>query len=376
MKFTKKYIGTITAIIGLVLFSACEDEVDLRIPYPNDITFNELTLDRFSYEIPTAPFTSGDNKSGVITVNVAGTGTNYSGFALSNKNFRSYPWDLSPTFAPAGGLTTTEVQEAINTTAFSVYTPIGAVNRTENYLVGKTTGDAAYFTLEEPGTVEHLLVANTSYNYLLASYGSILSDDLDPVTQSYLIDGGVTDNPGIENPDVARYGVFTLPGIDGTLNTIRLAGTELVAKYEVGDPIGKEAGISAGEEARSVFIASNPNSTLEEQQAVYDVAYKDAYDAAFEAATDTIHKGYVKLTIEGSLNGSFTGSVDVYLALRSEVDEAYPDFNFILNDWKKVDLTSLGSVDKVLFKMSSDYVDDQGKMVYPSMFCLDGIRIQ
>ncbi|GAL82691.1 hypothetical protein JCM19274_256 [Algibacter lectus] len=356
MKLKHKHIDMITAaIIGLVLFTSCEDELGVIIPYPNDITFNEMTLDRFSYEIPTAPFTVGDDESGVITVNVSDTGNNYSGFALSNKNFRSYPWNLSPNFAPVGGLSLTEVQEEINTTAFSVYTDL--VNRTENYLVGNTDNDNAFFTLSTPGTVEHVLVANTSYNYLLTSYGAIYSDDLDLVTQSYLIDGGVVANPMIENPDIARYGVFTLPGIDGTLSTIRLAGTELLAKFEVGN--------SAGEAARQDVL--NAGGTEEEAQT--------AYDDAYEIAADTVHKGYVKLTIEGSLNGSTTGTVDVYLAIRPEVDSAFPEYNYILNDWKKVDLTALGDVDKVLFTMSSDYLDTQGKMVYPSMFCLDGIRL-
>jgi len=374
MKFIKKYIKATVAVIGLVLFSACTDEIDLKIPYPNDITFNELTLGRFTYDIPSAPFEVGDSKSGVITVNVNNAGVDYSGFALSNKNFRSYPWDLSPDFAPEGGLTPDQVQESINTTAFSVYT--NRVNTTENYLVGNTTGDNAYFTLAEPGIVAHVLVANTSYNYLLASYGSILSEDVDPVTQEYLLTGGKRSNPGIANDDTNFYGVFTLPGIDGTLRTIRLSGTELLAKYEVGDPVGKEAGITAGEDARSTFIASNPDSTSEEQQAVYDAAYNVAYNDAFEAATDSIHKGYVKLTIEGSLGGSVTGTIDVYLAIRPNVDPAYPEYSYILNDWRNVDLTSLGTVDKVLFKMSSDYVDNEGKMVYPSLFCLDGIRLQ
>ncbi|MCK0130822.1 DUF4465 domain-containing protein [Flavobacteriaceae bacterium F08102] len=367
MKLIKKYKGTTAAIIGLFLFSACADDIDLRIPYPNDITFNEISLDRFSYEIPAGPFTAGDQKSGIITVNVNNNGNgDYSGFALSNKNFRSYPWELSPDFAPAGGLTPAEEQAAINTTAFSVYTT--RVNPMKNYLVGKATGDDAYFTLSEPTTVEHVLVANTTYNYLLASYGSILSEDIDPVTQEYLLTGGKRDNPGIENDDPNLQGVFTLPGIDGTLKTIRLAGTELLAKHEAGDP----AGIAAGEAARDAFIANNPGSTPEEQQAVYDEAYEEAYDEA----ADAIHKGYVKLTIEGFLNGTTTGTVDVYLAIRPEVDPAFPEYNYILRDWRKVDLTSLGTVDKVLFKMSSDYVDNQGKMVYPSLFCLDGIRLQ
>ncbi|GAL65087.1 DUF4465 domain-containing protein [Algibacter lectus] len=391
MKFIQKYISITAAVIGLTMLSSCADQYLAELPYPEDITFNEVSLDRFSYEIPDAPYEIGDNSSGIITVNVAKSGDgSYSGFALSNRNFRSYPWELTRDFGPVGGATPAQTQEAINSTAFSVFT--NDINRTENYLVGNTNNDNAYFTLSKPGIVEHVLVANTTYTALLAKYGSIYSDDLDSETQMYKLDGDVKANPNIPSTD--RETVYTLPGIDGTLNTVRLAGHQILSKRLAGEAAGEAtgnraageaagdaAGIVAGDAARATYIIDFPASTTEEQQAAYDTAYDaaydaafalafgDAYDAAYDLAYDAVTIGDITLTIEGFLNGSSTGTMDVYLSLLEGVDTENPDYVFTLDDWKRVDLTSLGQVDKVLFKMSSSYVDNQGTMVYPPTFC-------
>ena len=456
MKFTQKYLSITAAVIGLTLLNSCADRFLAEVPYPNDITFNEIALDRFSYEIPDGPFeVVGDTSSDVITVNVAkeADGT-YSGFALSNKNFRSFPWDLTAQYGPVGGLSPAETQEAINTTAFSVYT--SDVNRTENYLVGNTNNDNAYFTLSEPSTIEHILVANTTYNNLLARYGSIYSRVIDSETQMYVLEANddydiedlVRENVNIDNTE--REAVYTLPGLDGTLNTVRLSGSQTLAKNEVGVVAGEEAGNAVGgkllaeteadaaavakitgwteldtadiadpaaktkaEADLAAYIINFPASTPEEQQAAYDAAYAAeyavvyaaeydgvyddlidsdydrlyegyfedsayyvAYETAYDLATESITDGDVTLTIEGFLNGASVGTLDVYLSLLVGADIENPEYGFNLYDWEKVDLTSLGQVDKVLFKMSSSYVNPDGTMVYPPTFCLDGIRLQ
>ncbi|QDO95517.1 DUF4465 domain-containing protein [Formosa sediminum] len=353
MKFIPKYI---VALACLALFNSCDDELELKIAYPNDITFNEMTLDRFTFEIYDTPFTVGDDDSGVVTINVSKTSeSEFSGFALSNKNFRSYPWSLSRDFAPAGGLTEAETQAAIDSTAFSVFT--NDVNRTENYLVGNTTGDNAYFTLEQSGIVEHVLVANTSYNYLLSSYGSIYSGTLDDDTRAYLFNGSAIQNPKIVNTDINMYSAFSLPA-PNNVEAISLRNHNILAKRSVGEEAGNLA-------KQDVLDAGG---TEDESESAYNTAYNEAY-----AAYNT---GYVKLIAEGFLNGNSTGNVEMYLGLMPDVDPEYPDYNFVLNDWKKFDLTSLGVVDKVLFKMASSYVDNQGQMIYPTTFCLDGIRLQ
>ncbi|MEO9512119.1 MAG: DUF4465 domain-containing protein [Flavobacteriaceae bacterium] len=316
MKYIKVIFVALIAFTGIV---SCEDDDGIRIQLPNDINFNELELARFSSEIPSAPFTAGENTSVTVTVNVnALGGSSYSGFALSNRNWRSYPWGLSTTeLGPPGGLSSVspaEQQQAIDSTAFSVFTD--APNQTENYLVGHAAADDAFFTLSEPAVVEHVLIANTTYNYLMASHGSVYSDDFDEDTLAYLIDGYPTYNVKIQNEDVE--GTYLLPA-----------------------PSGVEA------------------------VSLYSHHILDGLDSAF-----------IKLDIEGSLNGSVTGTVEAFLAATEGADTANPEYDFILNDWVPIDLTSLGEVDQVLFRISSSYVDGTGAMIYSPTFCLDGIRIQ
>jgi len=76
---------------------------------------------------------------------------------------------------------------------------------------------------------------------------------------------------------------------------------------------------------------------------------------------------WFKVTITGYLNSIKTSSTDYYLA----------DFRdgkaFIANTWNKVDLTSLGKVDKVTFSFSSSDNNDYG-MKTPAYCCLDNIE--
>jgi hypothetical protein len=53
----------------------------------------------------------------------------------------------------------------------------------------------------------------------------------------------------------------------------------------------------------------------------------------------------------------------------------YPTQSYLLNDWYKCDLTSLGQVDKVVFHLASSD-NAGGVMRTPSYFCMDGIRIK
>jgi hypothetical protein len=345
MKFKPKYI---VAVISLILLISCDaEDKELLIAYPNDITFNELTLGRFTNKVYDEPFDSGNDESGIITFNAVNIDNDtHAGFVLSNQNTRSYPWYSDPNVAPLN-LTETQKQQVIDSVAYSVYTD--GVNGTLNFLVGNTTGDNAFFTLKKPGVVEHVLVANTSYNYLLMQYGSVYSSSIDSQTQAYLIDGFPVKNPNIDNTGITSYGTFSIPTPDD-VEAIRLSGHVILEKSRI------------GEIARAAILASG--GTTDEAETAYDAAY---------AAYST---GYLKLTMEGYLNENKTGSVDEYLGVRKNVDPENPTYTFTLNDWRKVDLSSLGEVDKVLFKMSSSYVDAQGEMIYPTLFCLDGIRLE
>ena len=345
----KKIIYTaLLLLIGSMIFCSCEENRELLIPYPHDITFEDQVLGRFAYEIPDAPFKSGDDESGIVTVNVVNNGDgSFSGFALSNKNARHYPWPLSPDFAPATPLTPEEIRDHIDTCIFSVFT--SAPNKTLNYLVGCAANDDAFFTLDKPSVVEHVLVANTTYNYLLESYGSIYSGTLNSTTQEYSITGTKVRNIAIANTSSAMYGRFFMPGEDG-VNRIRLAGFEILQK--------RAAGSAAGVAAR--------------------LAGKTPAEAAADsiAAAAATSAGYVKLTAKGYLGSTQTGSVDFWLACRPNIDAVNPAYSFVLGDWFKFDLSNLGTVDKIVFNLTSDYVDGTGKIMTPPYFCLDGIRLR
>lgn len=314
MKLNSLYIFSFIA--SALLLGSCEKETkDALVPFPEDITFNELELGRFSFEIPSSSIRSGSSAAGFITANVQHIGgTSFNGFALSNKNFRSYPWTLSPDFAP-GALSPAQKQAAIDSTRFSVYT--SRPNMTQNYLVAHAVDDQAFITLEQPTVVEHVLVANTTYTYLLTTHGSVLSGTMDQATQRFLLTGTKVPNPNIPSPAVADYGRWWLPGPDDA-ELIRLDGHSA--------------------------LSGNP--------------------------------GYVKLLILGFQGGAQTGQVEFFLAVRTGGDPSRPTASFTRADWYSVDLTELGKVDKLLFRIEGSYTDASGNLLTPPYFCLDGIRLR
>lgn len=348
MRLNNIYKSSLLVASMIFTFVACSDELEVVVPYPTDITFNNLNVERFSFRIPESPFEAGDIESGLITVNVVNRGNgDFSGFAISNKNWRSYPWSLSPDFEPVGGVSAANRKKAIDSTIFSVYT--NTPNRTENFLVANTEGEDAYITLNKPSVVEHVLVANTTYNLLSARYGSVYSGTFDNNEQEYKIDGDKIRNIQIPNPASDRFGRFLLPGPDN-INLKRLSSHEIIEK--------RKKGTIAADLARSQ--GATPSQIASDST----------------AAANAYVTGYIKLTINGFKNDTATSSVDYYLAARPGIGPNDSEQDRIISDWFKVDLTSLGEVDKVLFKMSSSYVDNNGKMRYLPNFCLDGIRLK
>ncbi|MDR1415113.1 MAG: DUF4465 domain-containing protein [Odoribacteraceae bacterium] len=146
--------------------TACSDDRDLLVPIPNDVTMNELSLDRFTHVIPENGFTSRAAHQNAVTFNTnkKSDGT-YAGFAYSNRNNRSFTWTATP--------------QALDSNIFSVYTRYP--NATEVYAVARVDGDDAFFTLETPAVVEHVLVANTTYAYLALVYGDQYGTSAAPV---------------------------------------------------------------------------------------------------------------------------------------------------------------------------------------------------
>ncbi len=77
---------------------------------------------------------------------------------------------------------------------------------------------------------------------------------------------------------------------------------------------------------------------------------------------------WFKLTIKGFSNGTLkTDSVNFYLADYRFTDNTK---DYIVKEWKWVDLTALGNVDSVVFNLSSSDIGNFG-MNTPSFFCID-----
>lgn len=270
-------------MIGLVGAAACSDDHDVLVPIPNDVTLNELQLGRFTHQIPDGGFTSRAAHSNGVTFNTnKNSDGTYSGFAYSNRNNRSFTWTGTP--------------QALDSNIYSVYTRYPNANGV--YAVACVKDDDAYFTLEQPAVVEHVLVANTTYAYLAMAYGDQLGTEEEPASNPNL--------PGAANKKGIWYSY--VPG-----------GVKKLADND---------------------------------------------------------QDYFKLTAKGFKGNTETGTVDFYLCTRKG-DPAHPAWSLLVNDWYKMDLSSLGVVDKIVFYLeSSDVEEGTGRMRTPAYFCLDGIRIK
>lgn len=331
MKRITNYIIVVTLILGVFSLWSCEDEIKIsKLDFPNDVTFNPgegLSIDvpYLTFVVPTAPYKAKAYKTGEITFNVKknSDGT-HAGFALSSKNYRSYPWSTSK---PLGNNpSVAKIKEAVDSSIYSVYSG-SYPNQLKTFTVVRPQGDDAFFTLDKPRVIEHVLVANTTYNYLLLNYGSRYSSKLNSTTKLYEeMDGSklaAVRNPNIPDASSAKFAVWYLP-----------------------DPYG----FGGGSDFRS----------LTGQQALVQTP-----------------KGYFKITAKGYLNGQLTATNDYFLAALTGVAPApYDKWNIIQSQWAKWDLSSLGSVDKVVFYLDSSDKDSNGKMRTPPYFCMDGIRLK
>ena len=94
----------------------------------------------------------------------------------------------------------------------------------------------------------------------------------------------------------------------------------------------------------------------------------DAYSKKFGGATGDDPDFFI-LTIKGFNNGSYTDSVNFYLADFRFSDNSQ---DYIVNTWTFVDLSSLNSVDSLTFELSSSDNGTYG-MNTPAYFCIDDL---
>lgn len=86
-------------------------------------------------------------------------------------------------------------------------------------------------------------------------------------------------------------------------------------------------------------------------------------------------KDYFRLKAKGFSGGKETGNVTFDLACL-EANTANPKWSYVVADWTRFDLASLGTVDKVVFYLDSSDKDANGNMRTPAWFCLDGIQLE
>ena len=82
-------------------------------------------------------------------------------------------------------------------------------------------------------------------------------------------------------------------------------------------------------------------------------------------------KSYLKLTATGyKADGTETQTAEVYLAdFRTETSGG------IVTEWIKFDLSSLGSVNKIVFNIESSDVGEYG-LNTPAYFCMDDVAVR
>ncbi len=154
----------------------------------------------------------------------------------------------------------------------------------------------------------------------------------------------------------------TSPGFNNLFSAKPGKGFANSANYAIGqqNAIIRLSGKALGKVVSGFYIT---NSTY----AYYSMRDGDFISKKFGGDTGT-DKDYFKLKIQKYYGGALSNdSVVFYLADFRSADSTK---DYIVNNWRWVDLTSLGNVDSLTFKLSSS---DNGQfgMNTPAFFCMD-----
>lgn len=272
---TKNIFKTILSV-AIILFSSCNDDIDLVIPHANNITFSELEIpERFSHVIP-------DNGFSVQGINFntrkSTDGQLEAGFCYSNRSNRSFVYNNTP--------------ESLDSIRYSVWST--KPNNTGIYLVCHVNNDDAYFTLDKAQVIDYMLVANTSWAYLAMYYGDQYGSEEKPEA-----------NPNIPSRPYGIWYSFVPGG---------------VKKFSNND--------------------------------------------------------YFTLYVTGYRNNMEIGTINFDLACKRGHNSEHPTWDYIVTDWRKLELSSLGEVDKIVFHLDSSDKDENNVMRTPAWFCIDGLQLK
>jgi len=207
-------------------------------------------------------------------------------------------------------------------------------------------------------------------NFNLAQDSSLNGDDLS---------GGFTaGNIFLPNNFNSNYGSWsgwsissrtdvTTPGFMNDLSAITGSGFDGSLSYAVAFIFGPQRiileGAAAGEVVEGFYITNGTYPFLSMRDG-------DGFAKKFGGISGD-DPDYFLLTIKAYSNGQLsTDSVDFYLADYRFEDNTQ---DYIVNEWTYVDLTSLGNVDSLDFKLSSTDVGAYG-MNTPAYFCIDNFK--
>jgi hypothetical protein len=151
-----------------------------------------------------------------------------------------------------------------------------------------------------------------------------------------------------------QYSAITAAGVNGSkAYGVAYAGAPVSVKLD---------SVLAGSVLKGVFVTNSTYAALSMENG-------DQYAKKFGGADGTDPDWFL-LTIKGYDKGTFTDSVNFYLAdFRS--DNSADDY--ILKSWAWVNLQPLGAVDSLTFELHSSDVGQYG-MNTPAYFCLDNLN--
>jgi len=163
-----------------------------------------------------------------------------------------------------------------------------------------------------------------------------------------------------------QFSVCTGGGVNGSSN-YGLSCNALDWEGGTYEPIGNIVSLTGAAEGYTVSGAYFTNSTY----AYLTMRDGDGFTDKFGGASGD-NPDWFKLSITGiDTNDEYTGTVDFYLADFRFTDNSQ---DYIVDNWRWVDLTSLGSIAGLEFVVMSSDVGDYG-MNTPSYFAIDNLTV-